>query len=344
MCNTTWNTSSVNGTFNRIAHCICPPPAMTSTRKFPIHSLILTVLLVVACKHDTACGGPSPWNECEPFDGALTGGNITEGLYQMLKKVVMIFDSEGVDYLAVYGTLLGIARSGIVNPYEVDNDLAVHEIYNFTRMEPLFAAQGLHHFYVAKVFRVCNKARVPHEYADPWDLKDDVAYVYTDIYTIIPQTPTKPMPVSFVCKIRDMKACQKTSHDQSLMIRGRNTIDPAGVPSYSVISVRVGDIFVKTFDKNYTDRWLTALYGNWTVPPTNGTKYIFNPEKWKSATATPVKRTPVKRKSVVAPPSGTRPIRMLLEVDKNISERAARRRRAIYEYLHGRHSMLISAP
>eukprot|EP00041_Stephanoeca_diplocostata_P016300 m.320504 g.320504 ORF g.320504 m.320504 type:complete len:320 (-) comp20321_c0_seq5:276-1235(-) len=319
---------------------------MTSTGKIPIHSLILTVLLVVACKHDTAYGGPSPWNECEPFDGALTGGNITEGLYQMLKKVVMIFDSEGVDYLAVYGTLVGIARSGTVNPYEVDNDLAVHEKYNLTRMKPIFAAHGLHHFFESRIFRVCNKARVTHKYGAPWSkgVVGNLTYVYTDIYHIIPSVPNKPMPVSFVCHVRDISSCRKTSHDQSLMIRGRNTIDPAGVPSYSVISVRVGDIFVKTFDKNYTDRWLTALYGNWTVPPTNGTKYIFNPEKWKSATATPVKRTTVTRKSVVAPPSGTRPFQMFLEVDKNISERAVRRRRAIYQYLHGRHSLMISAP
>ena len=64
------------------------------------------------------------WNDC---DGAL-GGNKTQRLYRMLVLIDEAMQGAGIKYVISDGTLIGLKRSGRLNPYEVDNDVRMRAL------------------------------------------------------------------------------------------------------------------------------------------------------------------------------------------------------------------------
>lgn len=119
------------------------------------------------------------WRYCKPPEKNIS---IPDALYDQLKRIVSVFND--TEYIAAYGTLLGIIRDKDINPYEIDNDIIVSKKFRPSyELKMRMIKVGLIIF-KHDIYRICDYQSKPYKKnIPPWGKR---YVVYTDIYNQLP--------------------------------------------------------------------------------------------------------------------------------------------------------------
>eukprot|EP00041_Stephanoeca_diplocostata_P017524 m.355195 g.355195 ORF g.355195 m.355195 type:complete len:538 (-) comp20733_c0_seq1:212-1825(-) len=179
------------------------------------------------------------WKYCALY----SGDNISQALHDQLGIVTACFRQKGIPYYITYGTLLGIVRDGGINPYEVDNDIAIPMNFTITTQMYQYMEVFNLHLFMDGIPRVCYKAAQPHRWDAPWS-QNQAYMVYSDLYLVLPYIPT----------------------ELDYFDSGRNKSNLINV-SYSAEEVQVGNHTVTTYDNVTARYFMKHKYKDYDRPP-----------------------------------------------------------------------------
>ena len=157
------------------------------------------------------------------------GGSRQDKLFEQMKIITKALGE--TKYYITYGSLLGIMRDHDINPYEVDNDIAVPEIWKPSQeFKKIIWKKGGLIAFRHDIWRVCEYSDTDNLRSSPWGVDYGI---YTDFYNLIPNK-VRPHP-------------SKPIYRKPMF--------------YEMVQLR--DISVRIPRKDITKEWLRIAYGNW---------------------------------------------------------------------------------